>query len=64
MFDSPIEPCSVCGEWVLTDQTRKECSHEHGCTVQHCPLERCFTGFDFSHPKSELAPRVLDREKR
>lgn len=65
MFDSPIELCQVCGEWVLTDQTQTECAREHGCTIERCPLERCFTGLDFSHPKSEHADRVLvDWHKR
>lgn len=49
MFDSPIEPCPVCGQLVLLDQTRGECAREHGCpgdTV--CPLQKLFTGIDFS----------------
>ncbi len=59
MFDSPLEMCPVCGEWVLTDQTRKECAREHHCTASTCPLERFFSGLDFSRPKEELAARVL-----
>ncbi len=58
MFDSPLEMCLVCGDWVLLDQTRKECAREHHCTVERCPLERFFTGFDFSRPIEEFAAPV------
>lgn len=49
MFDSPIAPCPVCGEMVLLDQTKAECSREHRCGKQvECPLQECFSGIDFS----------------
>ncbi|MCX7180882.1 MAG: hypothetical protein NTX56_19645 [Proteobacteria bacterium] len=57
MFDSPIEPCPVCGQMVLLDQTRIECAREHGCgTDIPCPLQEYFTGIDFSvvQPKQKL----------
>ena len=57
MFDSPIEPCPVCGEMVLLDQTQAECAREHGCHSETpCPLQKYFTGIDFSAPvaKTEL----------
>ncbi len=58
MFDSPIEPCPVCGEMVLLDQTRTECAHEHGCPEDTpCPLHRYFTGIDFSAAQSTHALR-------
>ncbi len=49
MFDSPFDYCPVCKEAVLLDQTRRECAAEHHCDSQAaCPLERCFSGYDFS----------------
>jgi hypothetical protein len=49
MFDSLIDRCPVCGEMVLLDQTRIECAREHGCAKGiRCPLEKYFTGLDFS----------------
>ena len=57
MFDSPIEPCPVCGQMVLLDQTRRECAREHGCHPDTpCPLLKYFTGIDFSvaQPKQDL----------
>ena len=55
MFDSPIDYCPVCKEMVLLDQTRRECATEHHCRKSvACPLERCFSGYDFSGPKPEL----------
>lgn len=49
MFDSPFAYCPVCKDFVLLDQTQRECVKEHGCggDPQTCPLSRCFTGFDF-----------------
>jgi len=64
MFDSPLEVCRVCGEWVLLDQTHEECAREHRCTVERCPLERYFTGVDFGQPKAVLAGRVLGYASR
>jgi len=52
MFDSPIDYCPVCKEMVLLDQTRRECAAEHHCRKKVvCPLERCFSGYDFSSPE-------------
>ncbi len=49
MFDSPFDYCPVCKEVVLLDQTHRECAREHCCASnQVCPLERCFSGYDFS----------------
>ena len=49
MFDSPVAPCPVCREMVLLDQTRRECAREHHCVeISDCPLERFFSGVDFS----------------
>ncbi|MCX7179326.1 MAG: hypothetical protein NTX56_11325 [Proteobacteria bacterium] len=49
MFDSPFDYCPVCKEMVLLDQTKRECGNEHHCASDvSCPLERCFSGFDFS----------------
>jgi len=49
MFDSPIETCPVCGQTVILDQTRVECAREHHCDSKtECPLQRFFTGLDFS----------------
>ena len=54
MFDSPIERCPVCQQMVTLDQTRFECAREHGCEAGTvCPLERCFTGIDFSVEQSK-----------
>ena len=57
MFDSPIDRCPVCAQMVLLDQTQVECAREHGCnTKMPCPLQRYFTGIDFStdQPKESL----------
>ncbi len=48
-FDSPLELCPVCNEYVLVDQTQGECAVEHKCGHRECPLARVFTGHDFHH---------------
>lgn len=45
-FDSPLERCPVCKEYVLLDQTRQECAREHHCE-QRCPLKPYFEGLAF-----------------
>lgn len=48
MFGSPFELCPVCKEYVLLDQTHRECAREHRCCdVSQCPLKRFFGGIEF-----------------
>ena len=48
MFGSPFEYCSVCKEYVLLDQTHRECAREHRCADDSkCPLRRFFVGIEF-----------------
>jgi hypothetical protein len=59
MFDSPIEPCPVCREMVLLDQTQAECAREHACPADTvCPLQNYFTGIDFSVALSKESLRA------
>ncbi|MCK9381202.1 MAG: hypothetical protein M0P95_09065 [Sulfuritalea sp.] len=54
MFDSPVEPCPVCGQMVLLDQTQVECARQHGCSTDlPCPLQKYFTGIDFGVEQSK-----------
>jgi hypothetical protein len=49
MFDSPFEFCKRCREYVLLDQTQRECMREHHCAEgSGCPLRRYFTGIEFA----------------
>jgi ferredoxin len=52
MFDSPFEYCTVCGQYVLLDQTQAQCAREHGC-ARACPLQQFFTGMEFAQPLAE-----------
>ncbi len=57
MFDSPFDHCPVCGQMVTLDQTKIECAREHSCASDTpCPLQKYFTGLDFSvaQPKDKL----------
>ena len=44
MFDSPFHFCDRCAQYVVLDQSRRECARERGCRVATCPLERYFVG--------------------
>ena len=46
-FDSPVYRCEGCGEFVLMDQTVRECSEEHQCNAADCPVLKFFEGRDF-----------------
>lgn len=52
-FDSPIERCPVCREFVLLDQTQGECSREHRCSGHECPLKAYFEGIEFKQDQRE-----------
>ena len=62
MFDSPFEFCAVCREYVLLDQTKRQCAREHRCAgVAKCPLQKYFTGIEFRDARQEpKAKRMKD----
>jgi hypothetical protein len=71
MFDSPFERCPHCRQYVLLDQTQRQCAREHGCGEDTaCPLARYFTGIEFgdARPGARAAPaealRRRDRRMR
>lgn len=38
MFDSPLDWCKVCKEWIALDQTVEECARQHRCRDRECPM--------------------------
>ncbi|TAK87520.1 MAG: hypothetical protein EPO20_04265 [Betaproteobacteria bacterium] len=38
MFDSPLDWCKVCKDWVALDQTVEECARQHRCHARECPM--------------------------
>jgi hypothetical protein len=38
MFESPLDWCRVCKEWVALDQTVEECARQHRCRDGECPM--------------------------
>ena len=44
MYNSPMDYCQNCKQYVVLDQTRSECATEHHCTVTRCLLRRYFMG--------------------
>ena len=51
MFNSPLQYCSECKQYVELDQTLAECAQQHGCKVERCPLAHLF--MDAKRPESE-----------
>jgi len=38
MFESPLDWCRVCKDWVALDQTVEECARQHHCRDGECPM--------------------------
>ena len=58
MFDSPFEFCAICKQYVLLDQTHRECALEHACAPgPPCPLKRYFTGIEFGRESGAAETR-------
>jgi hypothetical protein len=51
MYNSPLQYCSECKQYVELDQTQTECAQQHGCKIGRCPLAHLFT--DAQRPESE-----------
>ena len=44
MYESPLEWCPACQEWVALDQSLTERTRTKGCSPERCPLARRFAG--------------------
>lgn len=53
LIDSPFEVCPVCDEYVLLDQTQRQCAREHHCENVKCPLARFFVGREVPNPPGD-----------
>ena len=42
MFNSPLQYCAKCKQYVELDQTKEECAALHGCAGVDCPLLKMF----------------------
>jgi len=42
MFDSPLQYCTSCKQYVELDQTAEECAQQNGCKREACPVARLF----------------------
>ena len=43
MFNSPLQYCALCKQYVELDQTMEECVAQHGCHGHDCPLTGQFS---------------------
>ena len=60
MFDSPFEFCKVCKEYVLLDQTLRQCAREHRCADPAVPPAPLFHGHRIRRAEAseEARPKV------
>jgi hypothetical protein len=42
MFNSPLQYCTKCTQYVELDQTKEECVALHACGGVDCPLQKMF----------------------
>lgn len=61
-FDSPLYRCESCGEFVLLDQTVRECADEHHCNAASCPVAAAFDESDVRErsPHGQTLPIARD----
>lgn len=60
MFNSPLEYCPHCRQYVALDSTPKECAAKYRCGVEVCPLRAHFTGRQMD-PTPEASARDVGR---
>jgi len=54
MFNSPLQYCAVCKQYVELDQSVEECAARHGCVPESCPLAKLLAG----PPTPESAKKI------
>ena len=42
MFNSPLQYCASCKQYIELDQTAEECALQHGCKPEACPFAHLF----------------------
>jgi hypothetical protein len=55
MFNSPLQYCAKCKQYVELDQSKDECAALHDCGGVDCPLLKMFRPLD---PMDEAKPVV------
>ena len=60
MYESPLEWCPACQEWVALDQSLAERTRTNVCLPERCPLARHFAG-DAGHAARPPRPAAEQR---
>jgi hypothetical protein len=55
MFNSPLQYCAKCKQYVELDQSKEECAAQHDCDGQDCPMLKIFRP---PAPTDEAKPAV------
>ena len=42
MYDSPLQYCASCKQYIELDQTAEQCALQHGCKPDSCPYAHLF----------------------
>ena len=56
MFNSPLQYCAKCKQYVELDQTKEECVALHECGGEDCPLLKMFRP---PAPTAEGKPEIV-----
>jgi len=62
-FDSPLYRCEKCGEFVLLDQTVRECADEHRCGTASCPMAEFFDSSNHGEQEGRGTTRGQTRNR-
>ena len=57
MFESPLDWCEACRQWVALDDAVADCARRHRCDAARCPLSARFTGV----PEAAAGTREAER---
>jgi len=61
MFNSPLQHCPKCKQYVELDQTKEECAALQGCAGVDCPLLKMFRPSAPTHASQAATPSDLPK---
>jgi len=58
MYDSPLQYCASCKQYIELDQTAEECAVRHGCKIDLCPFAHLFKPAMSDEDKASPRPQA------
>jgi len=60
MFNSPLNYCTKCKQYVELDQSKEECAAQHACGRSDCPLVNAFRPpVSRAEDKPQISPKPV-----